>query len=84
MISMIKFFTKSTQTPSLRQLDHLYAETICKCPLQEQISYCQRLIESAKFHLGQSCPKKDATHLKRLIQAANLELQRLHDKGSSH
>ncbi|NYJ28059.1 hypothetical protein GGE08_002113 [Muricauda sp. ARW1Y1] len=81
---MIKFFKKHTQTPSLRQLDQLYAQTICKCPLQEQISYCQRLIESAKFHLGQSCPKKDATHLKLLIQAASIELQRLHDKGSSH
>lgn len=80
---MIKFFKKHTQTPSLRQLDQLYAQTICKCPLQEQISYCQRLIESATYYLKQSCPKKDSTHLKRLIQAASLELQNLQNKGNA-
>lgn len=67
----------------MHQLDHLYGKTISKCPLQEQISYCQRLIESSRYHLAQSCPKKDSGHFKNLIEAADSELERLHSlKGA--
>ncbi|MBW8245127.1 hypothetical protein K1F50_20140 [Muricauda oceani] len=80
---MLKIFKNSSPTPSLHQLDRLYGQAICKCPLQEQISYCQRLIESSEYHLGQSCPKKDSTRLKQLIKAAGTELKRLHSQVSS-
>ncbi|HBU76809.1 MAG TPA: hypothetical protein DEF18_01775 [Muricauda sp.] len=80
---MLKIFKNSAPTPSLRQLDNLYGQTICKCPLQEQISYCQRVIESSEYHLGQSCPKKDSNQLKQLIQAARDELKQLRSQVGS-
>ncbi|MBA4744708.1 hypothetical protein GO009_07815 [Muricauda sp. TY007] len=80
---MFKFFKNSSPKPSLHQLDHLYGQTICKCPLKEQISYCQRLIESSRYHLEQSCPKKDSDYFKNLIEAADKELQRLNSQRKS-
>lgn len=80
---MFKFFKNSSPKPSLHQLDDLYEQAICKCPLQEQIYYCQRLIESSQFHLGQSCPKKDSNYFKNLIAAAHSELHRLKSKEIS-
>ncbi|MBW8198563.1 hypothetical protein [Flagellimonas abyssi] len=80
---MLKIFKNSASTPSLRQLDNLYGQTICKCPLQEQISYCQRVIESSEYHLGQDCPKKDSNQLKQLIRAARDELKQLRSQVGS-
>jgi len=74
---MFKFFNNNPPKASLNQLDHLYGQTICECPLQEQILYCQRLIESSQYHLTQPSPKADTDYLRNLIEAANLELKRL-------
>lgn len=74
---MFKFFRNTPQQAPLGQLDHLYGQAIVKLSVKEKIAYCQRLIESSEFHLAQACPKKDATHLKSLIQAADQEIHRL-------
>ena len=73
---MFKFF-KNSPKPSLHQLDQLYGQTICECPVQEQISYCQRLIESSQYHLTQSSPKEEIDYFKSLIEAADIELKKL-------
>ncbi|MEQ5791378.1 hypothetical protein J4E06_09980 [Muricauda sp. NFXS6] len=80
---MFKLFKNSHKKPSLHQLDQLYGQAICKCPLQEQISYCQRLIESSRFQLEHSCPKKDSNYYTKLIEAAHAEIERLRSKGIS-
>ncbi|MBO0330160.1 hypothetical protein [[Muricauda] lutisoli] len=80
---MFKFFKNSSPQTSLHELDHLYGHTICKCPLQEQISYCKRLIERTEYQLQQSCPKKDSNRFKCLIDAAHKELQILNAKRVS-
>jgi len=79
---MLKFLKKRAPKPTLSQLDSLYANTIRKCPLQEQISYCQRLIESSQYQLRQSCPKVETDFFKNLIEAADIELKKLKSVSS--
>ncbi len=79
---MFKFLRNNAESASLPQLDRLYQEAISKLSDSEKIAYCQRLIESSRFDLAQSCPKKDATHLKSLIEAADQEISKLNsDRG---
>ena len=80
---MFKFLRNTPENASLPQLDQLYGQAIIKLSVKEKIAYCQRLIESSQFHLAQACPKKDATHLKSLIQAADQEIHRL-SSGRDH
>ena len=62
-------------------LDDLFGKTISKLSVDEQIAYCQRLIESSKYQLSHQCPKKDSEQLKDLIVAATQEIQRLDSKA---
>lgn len=74
---MFKIFRNNSTTPSLHQLDQLYGQTICECSLQEQMAYCQRLIESSRYELRQSCHKADSNHLEQVLEAAECELKLL-------
>ncbi|MFD2098840.1 hypothetical protein [Flagellimonas iocasae] len=77
---MLKFIRFKPKEVSLCRLDDLFGKTISKLPVNEQIAYCQRLIESSKYQLSQSCPKSDSEQLKDLISAATFEIQRLDSK----
>ncbi len=77
---MLKFIRNKPKIASLCHLDDLFGQTISKLPVNEQIAYCQRLIESSKYQLSQNCPKKDTEQLKNLIAAANIEIQKLDSK----
>ncbi|SFC20776.1 hypothetical protein SAMN04487891_107117 [Flagellimonas taeanensis] len=77
---MLNFFRNSSKKASLQQLDHLYMQAISKLSVNEKIAYCQRLIESSKYHLEQSCSKKDVPYLKSLIQAAGDEIHKLRSR----
>ncbi len=78
---MLKFIPKKPKEVSLCHLDDLFVKTISKLPVNEQIAYCNRLIESSKYQLSQNCPKQDSEQLKNLIAAANIEIQRLDSEG---
>ncbi|NDV42659.1 hypothetical protein [Flagellimonas sediminis] len=55
----------------------MYKHTISRLPIKEKIAYCERLIESLRFQLAHSCPKKDLDHFKILLSAAQSELSNL-------
>lgn len=74
---MFKFLRSESKKTPLAHLDELFKQTISKLPVNEQIAYCQRLIESSKYQLTQQCPKKDSSYLKGLILAADDEIQKL-------
>ncbi|MEC7265088.1 MAG: hypothetical protein VXW38_15220 [Bacteroidota bacterium] len=74
---MFKFLRNKPDCPPLCQLDQLYKHTISKLPINEKIAYCERLIESSRYHLVHACPKKDHEHFKILNEAAILEIKRL-------
>jgi hypothetical protein len=74
---MLKFLKKRAPKPTLSQLDSLYANTIRKCPLQEQISYCQRLADRTRYFISRPCPKTSKEHLHILLEAVKTELQKL-------
>ncbi|RIV46034.1 hypothetical protein [Flagellimonas pelagia] len=74
---MFNFLRNKPDCPPLCQLDQLYKHTISKLPINEKIAYCERLLESSRFQLSHSCPKKDLGHFKNLVLAAEAELQQL-------
>lgn len=74
---MFKFLRNNAENASLPQLDQLYGQAVSKLSVKEKIAYCQRLIESSRYQLAQSCPKKDIVHLKSLIAAADQEIHQL-------
>lgn len=78
---MFKIFRNNSPTPSLHQLDQLYGQTICECSLQEQMAYCERLIERSRYQLERPCPKTESNHCKALLSAANTELEQLKSKS---
>ncbi len=77
LFQMFNFLRNKSDCPPLCQLDQLYKHTISKLPINEKIAYCERLIESSRFQLAHSCPKKDHGHFKSLLDAANEELKKL-------
>lgn len=78
---MFKFLRGNSTKEPLAHLDILFNQTISKLPVHEQIAYCQRLIESSQYQLSHQCPKKDSEHLKCLIKAADVEIQKLNTTG---
>jgi|GEM_PF-4051780 hypothetical protein len=74
---MFKFLRNKPDCPPLCQMDQLYKHTISKLPINEKIAYCERLIDSARFQLAHTCPKKDLGHFKNLLSAAESELLQL-------
>lgn len=74
---MFRFFRNKEAKTDLRQLDGLYQQTVCQLSVQEQIAYCNRLIDRTKYQLQQPCPKKDVKCLKNLLLAAITEINRL-------
>jgi predicted DNA-binding protein YlxM (UPF0122 family) len=75
MISHLRNLILPPRLPRLSKIDSLYAETISRLPIDEQIKYCNRRLEQYIFELGTTKRKSLRKELKRSIEILQKEIQ---------